>query len=166
MFDDIIYYLGSNGPLILIVVTVGILYTKSNYLIVFLIGSVVNVLINYVLKGAIAQPRPNDHTTELERKYRKILNYDRYGMPSGHAQMVLFSTIFVYLATHDVRVFVCYFIMSLLTVYQRIHFEYHYLSQTIVGGILGGLIAWTFFSYGTMVLKGPLKGKKDDYYFG
>ena len=84
-------------------------------------GSVMNALVNYLLKGLIAQGRPEDDKVELEKAYRKILDFNRFGMPSGHTQIAFFTTVFVYLATQDIRVLVAYFILSLIVIYQRLN---------------------------------------------
>lgn len=164
--DNIIYQTGSNGPVFLIFLSMIILYNKTKYLTVFLMGSFMNAIINYILKGLIAQPRPNDTKIEIEKRYSKILNFERYGMPSGHVQIAFFTLVFTYLATQDIRVLVGYFILSLVVIYQRVHYGYHFISQAIVGAFIGSVIAWLFFQYGLKVHKGKLKYKKDDYYFG
>ena len=125
-----------------------------------------NAIINDILNGFIAQPRPNDTKIEIEKRYSKILNFERFGMPSGHVQIVFFTLIFTYLATQDIRILLGYFIISLVVIYQRVHYGYHFISQTIVGAFIGTAIAWLFFQYGLNVHKGKLKHKKDDYYFG
>ena len=164
--DDIIYHIGTNGPSLLVVVSIGILYVKTKYLTVFLVGSLLNLLTNYALKGIIAQPRPKDYMIHIEKKYRKILNYERYGMPSGHTQLAFFTTVFVYLATQNTHLLLGYLFVSIVVVYQRVAFEYHYFSQTVVGAIVGSVFAWLCFQYGIKVHKGQLTSKRDDFYFG
>ena len=54
-------------------------------------------LINYILKGVFKQPRPIDdkHLFNLEKMYRSVLTFENYGMPSGHAQTMIYSLVFV-----------------------------------------------------------------------
>jgi membrane-associated phospholipid phosphatase len=39
----------------------------------------------------------------------------------------------------------------------------HFLSQTIVGAIIGGILGFAFYKYAKNQLQGPLKAKEDDY---
>ena len=87
-------------------------------------------------------------------------------MPSGHTQIAFFTTVFVYLATQDVRVLVAFFILSLVVVYQRVEYKHHFLSQTLVGAFVGAFLGWATFQYGLKIQKGKLEAKKDDFYFG
>lgn len=164
--NNIIYNIGSFGPLILILLSTFILYSKPKYLVVFFVGSIVNTLINYMLKGLFGQPRPNDDSVNLEKKYRSIYNFNRYGMPSGHVQSAFFSLVFVFLVTQNISFCVGYFVLTLVITYQRVQYNFHYLSQTIVGAMVGSIIAFLFFNYGLGLHKGKLEFKKDDLYFG
>ena len=164
--ENIIYQIGSKSHFILFVTSILILHFKTKFLTIFLIGSFVNALINYLLKGLIGQPRPGDETVELEKTYGKIFDFNRFGMPSGHTQVAFFSMVFVYLATQDIRVLAAYFLVSMMVIFQRVNYGHHYLTQTLVGAIVGGILAWAFFEYGVKVHKGHLEKKQDDYYFG
>lgn len=164
--DNIIYQIGTNGPAALFFVSLFVLYTKTKYTTVFVIGSFVNVLVNYLLKGIFAQPRPGDTTMEIEKMYRGIRNFNRFGMPSGHTQLAVFSLVFIHLATRDVRLTTGYLAITLLVIYQRVHYGYHYIGQTVIGALFGCLFAWLFFRYGEKVHKGTVGFKKDDFYFG
>lgn len=79
------------------------LYNKATYFNVYLIGFVMNFIFSYILKGIFKQPRPTDeqHLFAIEKIYRKNMSFERYGMPSGHAQMVFYSTGFIYLVFQD-----------------------------------------------------------------
>jgi len=203
--DNIIYQIGTNGPAALFFVSLFVLYTKTKYTTVFVIGSFVNVLVNYLLKGIFAQPRPGDTTMEIEKMYRGIRNFNRFGMPSlvnyllkgifaqprpgdttmeiekmyrgirnfnrfgmpsGHTQLAVFSLVFIHLATRDIRLTTGYLAITLLVIYQRVHYGYHYIGQTVIGALFGCLFAWLFFRYGEKVHKGTVGFKKDDFYFG
>ena len=165
-FQNIIYQIGANGPLFMVAFSLLLLKSYPKFFVLFLLGSVMNALVNYLLKGLIAQARPEDDKVELEKAYRKILDFNRFGMPSGHTQIAFFTTVFVYLATQDVRVLVSFFILSLVVVYQRIEYKHHFLSQTLVGALVGAFLGWATFQYGLKIQKGKLEAKKDDFYFG
>jgi membrane-associated phospholipid phosphatase len=83
-------------------------------------------------------------------------------MPSGHAQNVIYSTIFVYFALKDVKITIFYAIISLLTMYQRIKYKNHSVIQVIVGAIMGAFIGYSFYIYARKTMAGKLKGRDDD----
>ena len=49
------------------------------------------------------------------------------------------------------------------TIYQRVQSKQHFLSQTIVGAIIGGVLGFTFYKYAKNQLQGPLKPKEEEY---
>ena len=168
MFVTIIYYLGQYGPLILMIIALGILYNQPYNMTAYIIGLFFNMLFNYILKGIIQQPRPSENynTVLIESKYKSILNYNRFGMPSGHAQASLFTTTFLYLVTLNKHILAISVVSSLITMYQRIQYLYHTTIQVIVGSILGVCIAFIAFHYSKKNKKGLIKSKQDDNYFG
>jgi membrane-associated phospholipid phosphatase len=84
-------------------------------------------------------------------------------MPSGHTQWVFYSTTFTYLALENNVLLVGALFISLLTIYQRVQSRQHFLSQTIVGAIIGSLLGFAFYKYAKNQLQGPIKPKEDDY---
>ncbi len=165
MFEHIINFIGFHGPEILFITSVSYLYAQNSYTTIYIIGFIINNLINYILKGLFAQPRPTDdtHLFKLEKLYRKIMSFEKYGMPSGHAQSVFYSTIFTYFALKNNMLLLGCLSISLITIYQRVQSEQHFLLQTIVGAIIGGIIGYAFYKYTQGHLQGKLKSKKDDY---
>jgi membrane-associated phospholipid phosphatase len=53
--------------------------------------------------------------------------------------------------------------ISLVTIYQRVQSQQHFLLQTIVGAIFGSIIGYVFYKYTQKHLQGKLKPKQDDY---
>jgi membrane-associated phospholipid phosphatase len=53
--------------------------------------------------------------------------------------------------------------ISLLTIYQRVQSKQHFLFQTIVGAIIGGILGFAFYKYAKNQLQGPLKPKEEEY---
>jgi membrane-associated phospholipid phosphatase len=88
--------------------------------------------------------------------------FERYGMPSGHTQLVFYSTIFTYFALKNIKLITFYLIISLLTLYQRVKSQQHFFSQTIFGALVGSLLGYGFYKYTRDHLQGPLKMKPDD----
>jgi membrane-associated phospholipid phosphatase len=165
MIEHIIDYIGFNGPVILFLASIIYLYVKNSYFTIYVIGFMFSGLINYVLKGVFKQPRPIDdkHIFNLEKMYRNVMTFENYGMPSGHTQSVFYTTTFTYLALENNVLFVVSLFISLLTIYQRVQSRQHFLSQTIVGAIIGSVLGFAFYKYAKNQLQGPIKPKEDDY---
>jgi membrane-associated phospholipid phosphatase len=89
--------------------------------------------------------------------------YDVFGMPSGHAQAALFSTVFIYLSLKKTNILLFYLLISAFTMVQRIYNNYHTLFQIIIGDIVGALFAWFVFHLAQQKLKGRIREKRDDY---
>ena len=159
-FDTLGYF----GPQLLLVSSIFLLLGKKTYLHIYLIGFVFNIIINFVLKGLIQQPRPHEDRRlfNLEILSGKRIGYDRYGMPSGHAQTSFYSTIFIYLVLKNVWISLVYLFISSITFYQRIKFNNHTLGQVIVGSFIGTIMGYIVYQYGKKILKGNLNLKMDD----
>jgi membrane-associated phospholipid phosphatase len=163
-----IYYainaVGAFGPQLSLFLALLFLRHKPALMIVYSFGFIINALISYTLKGLFKQPRPTDETTSfnLEQIYRKKQGFERYGMPSGHAQTVFYSSAFLYFALKDGNINIIMAILSLVTLFQRLESRHHTLAQVIVGAIVGSLIGYAFFNYGEKQVKGLLKAKRDD----
>jgi membrane-associated phospholipid phosphatase len=90
------------------------------------------------------------------------LQFDLFGMPSGHAQSAFFSTIYIYLALKDVNITLIYFALSILICVQRVYSNYHSVSQVLIGSIVGILLAYFVFFIFKSKIKGIIREKKDD----
>jgi len=161
-------YIGYFGPQILLLFSIYFLRNKSTLLYIYLLGMFINSLVNYVLKGLIKEPRPSEdvHIFNAELNNSKVnerrIGFDRFGMPSGHSQSVFFSLVFIHLALKNVRVSLFYLFICLTTLYQRIAYNNHTITQIIVGSVTGSMISFVFFKYARHLLKGVLKEKSDD----
>ena len=165
MIEQIIDFVGFNGPIILFLASIIYLYVKNSYFTIYVIGFMLSSLINYILKGVFKQPRPIDdkHLFNLEKMYRSVLTFENYGMPSGHAQSAFYTTTFAYLALENNILLVTSVFISLLTIYQILQSKQHFLFQTIVGAIIGGILGFVFYKYAKNQLQGPLKPKEEEY---
>ena len=165
MIEHIIDFIGFHGPSILFLASIIYLYVKNSYFTIYVIGFMFSGLINYILKGVFKQPRPIDdkHIFNLEKMYRSVLTFENYGMPSAHTQAVFYTTTFTYLALENGVLLVGSLFISLLTIYQRVQSKQHFLSQTIVGAIIGGILGFGFYKYAKNQLQGPLKPKEEEY---
>jgi membrane-associated phospholipid phosphatase len=129
------------------------------------VGFVLNIVVNNILKQIIKQPRPKGDLDIFDPS--KKHNYSRnpvqvYGMPSGHSQMVLFSTTYIYLVFKNIPITLLYLLLTLNTVIQRIRYKNHTVMQVIVGSFVGAFLAYIAYTYATNNLVGKLDTKPDD----
>jgi len=90
-----------------------------------------------IVKSYIARPRPMDRDTELESLLRPL---DRYSCPSGHCMTATALSIpIVFVMPGTMLVFI---LLWLLIAWARLAAAHHYPSDLILGGLLGGVVAW------------------------
>ena len=106
MFKKILSFLGYQGPNILLIFILFVLYlqgytTKTKFFVLIIGWQMASHFINIVLKNTLQLPRPDSILPELEKIKPTALNYlfvhDNYGMPSGHAQAVVSMFCFILL---------------------------------------------------------------------
>jgi membrane-associated phospholipid phosphatase len=125
--------LGTFGPLLLFLLSIYVLWGNATY---YILGFVINTLLNVVLKQIIKQPRPD---MTIER-----FKFETFGMPSGHSQSVAFSTVFTYLSTQTQFIYL-YVLISIITMVQRLVYNHHTFLQVLVGGLVGSMFAYSFY---------------------
>jgi membrane-associated phospholipid phosphatase len=172
LLEKIFYLTGNYGPLLLIISTLALLRNKEVYFTYYAFASILNVLLNHFLKIIIQEPRPSvdKKTFDLALKHMKSKNYsnaisyDVFGMPSGHAQSVLFSTTFLFLVLNNEnwKTYFFYIMMCLVTMFQRVQYQFHTISQVMVGGIIGMIFAYVVYYLATQKKKGSLKEKEEE----
>lgn len=99
-------------------------------IILYVIGFQINKKINSWLKNYWKQPLP---------EYSK-LSKDEYGMPSGHSQDVLYTSIFVLSFFSSNLIRFIYLFSSLLILFNCL--KYHTIMQIIVGSFFGSVIGF------------------------
>jgi membrane-associated phospholipid phosphatase len=112
--------------------------------------SILNMLVNILLKYIIRQHRPilassaisSTLNTDDREKIMNIVSFDRFGMPSGHTQFMGFNTVYTYLVTKNKYILVAQSILTFLSFRQRIVDGFHTLTQTLIGLIVGILVAY------------------------
>jgi len=95
--------------------------------------------------------------------YKHGIPYDIFGMPSGHSQSVLLSTIFVYLSLHDIKIFILYLFVTIVTLTQRVIDNHHTILQVIFGSIIGIILALVAYKMAEKNIEGKKTEKEDDY---
>ena len=171
IFSEIFNQFGTYGPIIQIFLSMYLLWDKNNLFFYYTVGIFVNAIFNLILKGLIQQPRPSEDPKmfELALKHSKRflfkdgIPHDIFGMPSGHAQSVFFSTVFIYCALKKKNILYGYLLMSLIVISQRVFFTYHTPLQVFVGAIIGGAIGYFVYYLARLNLKGHITEKLDDF---
>lgn len=167
---SILYEFGEYGPIIIILIAWYLLWDNKNLFFYYTIGIFSNAILNLILKGIIQEPRPifdNKKVSLIKTNAKELffqngIPFDMFGMPSGHAQLSFFTTVFVYLSLKHTNLFYFYLAYSLFICYQRVHFEYHSVSQIVVGAIVGSLFAYFVYHLATDKIRGKIREKPDD----
>jgi membrane-associated phospholipid phosphatase len=161
----IIDLIGYYGPIILGILSLFLLYSTKTYLIFYVVGFLLNIVVNNILKQIIKQPRPKGDLDIFDPSKKHNYSHNPvqiYGMPSGHSQMVLFSTTYIYLVLKNIPLTLFYVLLTLNTIFQRIRYKNHTVMQVIVGSLVGALVAYVAYKYATNNLTGKLDSKPDD----
>jgi len=161
----IIDLIGYYGPIILGILTLFLLYSTKTYLVVYVFGFILNIVVNNILKQIIKQPRPKGDLDIFNPSKKHNYSHNPiqvYGMPSGHSQMVLFSTTYTYLVFKNIPLTLFYLLLTLNTIFQRVRYRNHTVMQVIVGSFVGALVAYVVYQYATNNLVGKLNIKPDD----
>ena len=117
ILSDLFNEFGTYGPIIQFFLSTYLLWDSHNLFFYYVIGIFINTILNLILKGLLQQPRPLDdaRTFNLALTHGKLfmfkngIPYDIFGMPSGHAQASLFSTVFVYFSLEKKNILYIYY---------------------------------------------------------
>ena len=140
MIETIYNNVGFFGPYILTLFSIFYMFRTPNYnMWLFISFNLINVVLNFVLKNVIKEPRPDN-----EKEFMNIqrLNIDKYGMPSGHAQVAWYNVGILVLNSVPLSIKILSLSIACLTLYQRYIFNNHSVDQLIVGTVVGLLFAY------------------------
>jgi len=138
MFLD---YIGYYGPIINFGLVIGNLYRRIPYLFAFVVGSIANYFLNIWIKLTVKEPRPYGQIPFID--HDSLTDAHLYGFPSGHAQIAVFSWIFISLVSnHQPFLIIITGIISAMTIYQRWKYRRHSVMQLFAGTVIGGTFAW------------------------
>ena len=171
MFMNLFNEIGGNGPVILNFLSIYLLWDKHNLLFYYIIGIFFNAILNLVLKGIFQQPRPSEDYDKFNLAlkngkrfiFKNGVPLDVFGMPSGHAQAALYSTVFIYLALQKTNILYFYLLFSLLIITQRVVYNHHTVFQVIAGAFVGTLFGYLVFSLAEKKIKNRIREKSDDF---
>jgi dolichyldiphosphatase len=134
------YNIENEIPIILFVISIIILLVIQNtrLLLLYLAGYLINFIANRLLRNIIKDKRLTENGSE------------KYNMPSGHAQMSLYSTVFIAIILYKKNlitnsiirgiIILFYLALSYRTCYISVHEKYHTMDQVVVGAIIGAII--------------------------
>ena len=167
---------GQYGPGLIFIIAIYLLYKNPILVTTYTIGYILNILFNFLLKGIFRLPRPNENMKKFEAELRlnKHITLNRFGMPSGHAQTMIYSLVFVSFALLSTKNKVkgintsqnwiaLMVILSIITLAQRVHFLWHSFAQIFVGSIIGALVGYGFFYYSQIRIRGSLAKKEEQW---
>ncbi len=154
-FLDAFMFMISNLPAwlpLLAVLLFWLFYKKAPQetllLLLFLVGA---ILLGDQLSSGFAKPffarfRPT-HTEGLREQLHIVFNYTgrEYGFFSGHATNFCSVALFLSLVVRERKFTLMLCSLVTLVLYSRIYMGVHYLSDILAGGLVGGLVAYTFY---------------------
>jgi len=88
------------------------------------------------------ESRPEGSRTIVDEPYQGA---DEYGMPSGHAQSVAFSTTYLYFVTKNILWLAMELSVVALTLIQRWKYKNHSIDQLVIGVFVGAF--WGYYGY-------------------
>jgi membrane-associated phospholipid phosphatase len=160
----VIDYIGLYGPVILFVLTLFLLRNLTTYLWVFVVGFTLNNLLNIILKSAIKEPRPtkDQKAIEIGVVNGARIGFDKFGMPSGHAQNCGYCLSFITMVINNPFVTGIYSLITTMSLFQRHVYKNHTLLQLIIGLVIGLGIGYVMYNLGNKYITGNILIKKDE----
>ena len=118
-------------------------YRRPSHAALFAVGFALNEITNHLLKRTIKAPRPNEDIRlfQLEVASGRPIDTERYGMPSHHAQIAFYITVFLSLTFKSVSLLIVSGFVSLYVCYMRVKERKHSVLQVFVGAAVGGSMA-------------------------
>jgi membrane-associated phospholipid phosphatase len=161
-----LYSIGYYGPIILLTALILIiiktqitnLTTVTNHILYIILMNTFAAELNGVLKNIIKQPRPKK---SIKINRQDVRHSKSYGMPSGHAQLVVTNLVYLSLFAKNNIITGISSCIALLTLYQRYVFRMHTLSQLACGSIVGYLIGYIFFRAYLCIFKNDIESTND-----
>lgn len=131
--------MGKYAPIILFSISCMILFVRKYWIFLgsFIGATFLNSGLNLWLKSVIREPRPG--------YYKSSISGDKFGMPSGHAQCVAFSAMFMWLVLKSPSWMCVFLAIGATTAINRVIHKYHTLSQLGAGYVIGavfGAFTW------------------------
>jgi len=134
------------------------------YLQFFVSGFILNNVLNILLKFFIKEPRPLDdkRVIEIAIVNGERVSFDKFGMPSGHAQNCGYCLSFITLAINNYYITSLYILTTVISLFQRYLYKNHTLLQLSVGFAVGLLTGYICYLLCKKIVEGDIKMKKDE----
>jgi membrane-associated phospholipid phosphatase len=132
--------IGHYGPILVFLITIYNIFYLKYYFWSFLILTLVNAKLNEIFKLYIREPRPKDQIDFID--HNNLTGAHAYGMPSGHAQGISFSIIYLYLVKQSNPLLYLTLFIGGLTLYQRWKYHRHTIGQLTAGFITGSVLGY------------------------
>jgi membrane-associated phospholipid phosphatase len=157
-------YIGVYAPVILFILTLFLLRNMPTYLQFYVAGNILNNILNIILKIIIKEPRPNDEQKAIEIGVvnGSRIGFDKFGMPSGHAQNCGYNLAFINLTLNDLFISTLYALITIVSLLQRYLYKNHTILQLVVGLSVGIGFGYLTYLLGNKYITGNIKMKKDD----
>jgi membrane-associated phospholipid phosphatase len=146
-FVEAMDYLGYTGPLIICGMTTYATYLRRPFLVAFIVGLILNVMVNKILKGVFRENRPDNQIPFFDKENNYYSGVEKYGFPSAHSQTAFYGVAYMYMILGRASPFwVLALFIGCVTVYQRIKYNRHTLSQLFFGAAIGSVMAYIVYS--------------------
>lgn len=157
-------YIGLYAPVILFLISVFLLRNMKIFLQFYIIGNILNNVLNILLKIIIKEPRPSGDkkTIEIGVKNGARIGFDKFGMPSGHAQNCGYNLAFITFVLNNPFITLLYTLISIISLLQRYLNKNHTIFQLVIGTLIGLGFGYMTYWMGNKNLTGDIKMKKDD----
>jgi membrane-associated phospholipid phosphatase len=157
-------YIGLYAPIILFILTLFLLRNKTTYLIFFVSGFILNNFLNIILKLAFKEPRPLKDQKQIEIGVvnNARIGFDKFGMPSGHAQNCGYCIVFITMILNNPFITMIYFLISVLSLFQRYLYQNHTFLQLGIGFIIGITFGYLTYIISNKFIIGNIKMKMDE----
>ena len=165
--DLLTNYIGLYAPIILFFLSLFLLRNMTKYLSFFVVGFIFNNILNIVLKLLIKEPRP---TTDQKAIEIGVVNgarigFDKFGMPSGHAQNCGYCLVFIIMTLNNHFITTLYLLLSIISLFQLYLNNNHTILQLIIGLIVGTFFGCLTYNIANKYIMGNIKMKKDDHFY-
>jgi membrane-associated phospholipid phosphatase len=158
-------YIGLYTPIILFIFTIFLLRNMTTYLYFFTCGYILNNILNIGLKLFIKEPRPSKDQKAIEIGIVNgaRISFDKFGMPSGHAQNCGYCLLFTIMTINDTFINIIYIIITIICLFQRYLYNNHTFLQLIIGFIIGIIFGYITYLSANKHITGDITIKQDDY---
>jgi membrane-associated phospholipid phosphatase len=163
-----LYHLRNNigfyAPFILFILSIFLLRHLTTYLYFFGAGFILNTILNIILKLIIKEPRPlkDKKAIEIGVTNGVHIGFDKFGMPSGHAQNCAFCLTFITMVLNNPFITCMYLLITGITLFERFKYNHHSILQLIIGTLIGIVFGYISYIIANNYITGNINMKEDE----